>query len=508
MTNERNRTSKTLIGGAMVLTIAASVYAQEKPYTQPGTGQPPAPPAPPKPAAAAASPSAGLLNDWLRGESELFQDWDVGGQFRAREEHKEHFAAAGQANAVDFRKTGGDPDNTYLLLRTKVHLGYTPVPWLTAFVEGRNSSSTGDDRNPNPESDGPVDLHQAYISLGNPKEFPLLAKVGRQELSYGDERLIGAFDWNNIGRVFDAAKLRYQTKDIWLDAFVSRVVVPDDNNFNMSNEYDIFSGLYASTKTLVPKQETHLYFLARNASTDSPTLFAPHPATTALQGLATPRDIYTIGLRVKSLPGQFGGWDYEAELAGQFGRFKDSAAGPSLDQEAFAAHVAGGYTWSQAFGTPRLGLEYNYSSGDSDPNDNKHETFDNLFPTNHKFYGYMDFFSWQNVHNARLSGSLKPIKQLNVTLDYHAFWLADTHDSFYTAAGTRRTTGGYGINPNYRSYVGSEVDLIVTYALKPYAVLQGGYGHFFVGDYVDSSLAAVGGSTDADYLYGQFTFGF
>ena len=62
-------------------------------------------------------------------------------------------------------------------------------------------------------------MHQAYLVLGNAKQFPISAKVGRQELSYGDERLVGAFDWNNIGRVFDAAKLRYENDTLWVDAF-------------------------------------------------------------------------------------------------------------------------------------------------------------------------------------------------------------------------------------------------------------------------------------------------
>jgi len=46
--------------------------------------------------------------------------------------------------------------------------------------------------------------------IGNHKEFPVSLKVGRQELSYGEERLVGAFAWNNIGRVFDAVKVRWQ----------------------------------------------------------------------------------------------------------------------------------------------------------------------------------------------------------------------------------------------------------------------------------------------------------
>src|SRR5439155_1300650 len=276
---------------------------------------------------------------------------------------------------------------------------------------------------------------QAYVALGNSAEFPLSAKVGRQELAFGDERLVGASDWSNLGRVFDAAKLRYETKDLCVDALVSRPVLVDDNNLNVANDYEYLSGVYASTRTLVPKQETQLYFLARNAGTGSPTANA---GGAPQSGGGSPRDIYTIGLRVKSLAGQNGAWDYEAELAGQLGRFKETATSVSLDHEAFAAHAAGGYTWARSFGAPRVGLEYNYASGDHDPNDNKHETFDNLFPTNHKFYGYMDFVSWQNIHNLRVSGSIKPVKPLTVSLDYHAFWLADNHDSFYTAAGARR----------------------------------------------------------------------
>lgn len=441
--------------------------------------------------------SAGLINDWLRQQSEAAKRWDLGGQVRVRLEHKEYFAGPG---TVDFSRAG-NADNSYLMLREKVHIGYQPCSWLNVFTEARDSSTHNDDRNPNPEADR-FDLHQGYLVLGQAQEFPVTLKAGRQELNYGDERLVGSFDWNNLGRVFDAAKLRFENDHFWVDAFTGRVVLVDANNFNVANDYDWFSGLYASTKTLCPKQETQLYFLARNTAQGSPT------ATTGLPQTGGPgaRDIYTIGLRVKSLPAALGGWDYDAELAGQFGRFV--SAGVSLDHEAFAAHAAGGYTWQDVTWSPRLGLEYNYASGDRNPADGKHETFENLFPTNHKFYGYMDFVSWQNIHNARVGTSIKPLKALSVTLDYHAFWLVDDRDSFYQVSGASRLGGGYGLNSAAGKYVGSEIDLIATYALKKYAVLQGGYGHFFTGQYVNASLAPVGGSVDADYLYLQMVINF
>jgi hypothetical protein len=487
-----------LTGGALVLAAITACYSANSQTNAPVTA-----------AVAAGAPSAGLLNDWLRKESDVFQPWDFGGQVRARLEHKKYFAAPGQAGAIDFREHGGNPDNTYLLMRETAHAGYN-ADWWSIFVEGRVSHTEwGDDRNPNPETDA-LDFHQLYITVGNKKEFPLTLKVGRQELIYGDERLIGAADWLNLTRVFDGAKLRYEDKNFWVDAFVTRPVLYDDRNLNWNNEYEWFSGIYASTKTLVPKQETQLYFLARNAGEKSPRA---NEKGFPQAGGASPRDIYTVGARVKSLPGQLNGFDYGAEVAGQFGKWGSGAT--EIDHEAFAAYVGGGYTFEKAWGTPRVGVEYNYASGDKDPKDDKHETFENLFPTNHKFYGYMDFVSLQNIQNVRFMTSIKPHKKLTLTLDYHLFWLADTADSFYTVAGAPRGGGGVGTgtgfnrNKGYDSFVGSEIDLIGTYNIAPWAAVQVGYGHFFTGKYIDQSLSAPAfGSKDADYVYCQATFNF
>src|SRR5262249_25084906 len=153
------------------------------------------------------------------------------------------------------------------LQRVKPRVGYA-AEWFSVFVEGRGSYTSNDDRDPNPESDGPIDLYQAYVTVGNPKEFPLSLKIGRQELIYGDERLIGASDWNNLGRSLDAAKVRWQNEWAAVDFFTSRMVLPDDNHFNQPNDYDWFSGVYASTKK-IPKQTTEFYFLSRNTSAGS-----------------------------------------------------------------------------------------------------------------------------------------------------------------------------------------------------------------------------------------------
>ncbi|MEO6035446.1 MAG: alginate export family protein, partial [Verrucomicrobiota bacterium] len=101
-----------------------------------------------------------------------------------------------------------------------------------------------------------------------------------------------------------------------------------------------------------------------------------------------------------------------------------------------------------------------------------------------------------------------PLKDLTLTADYHAFWLANTSDLFYQASGASRSTGGYGIKANAGSYVGSEVDLIASYNVCKAANMQAGYGHFFVGDYIKNSLSKTSGATDADWVYLQMTVNF
>jgi hypothetical protein len=486
------------------LVLAASVSAQA-----------------PKPAAPA--PSAGLVNDYLREKDSALNKWDLGGSVRGRYEVKEGFGIPGVPGSVDFRDDGTDVSNDYWTEKLRYRVGYNDA-WWSALVEGRSSFAQSDERwayfatptpagtvnrqGKGPESDT-VDLHQAYFTVGNSKEFPITAKIGRQELSYGDERLVGAFAWNNIGRVFDTAKFRWQTDWFGMDLFTGCVVVPEDNEFNVDNDHDWFSGVYVNL-TKVPKHLLDVYFFSRNADSDAisivPSPQAPQPSA---------RDIYTLGLRLKSKPAEFGSWDYSIESAYQFGNFEDRrlAGTPRLDHDAWMAIVTGGYTFKDAWGKPRLGLEYCYGSGDGDPTDGDHGTFENLFPTNHKFYGYMDFLSLQNLHDVRAICTLKPHAKLTLNLEGHSFWLADTSDNFYNAGGAPRggtaTTPGnnYGVNPGYDSFLGFEVDVVASYAITRYAQLEAGYGHFFRGDYIEDSLSAIG-SQDADWFYIQAVFNF
>ncbi len=481
---------------ASVLLLAPSVFAQY------------APPPPP-------SAFAGFINEALRKDHPSMAAWDFGGLARIRYEVKDGAGIQGVPGSLDFRAENADNHNAFFIERFQVRGAYK-ADWWSVHAEARSSIAQGDERfastvpTPNkgqgPESD-PIDLHQAFFTVGNPKEFPVSLKVGRQELAYADEHFLGAFFWNNIGRVFDAAKATWQSEWFAADFFSGRPVIPLDDSFNVSNDYETLSGFWA-TSAKVPHHALDFFFLSRNVNGDSPSAVNQPEVP-----LPSPRDIYSIGARLKSKPGDFGSWDYTVDAVGQFGNFRDLRAGaPSsrIEHQAYAFIVNFGYTFADCPATPRLAIEYSHGSGDSDPTDDFHGTFDNLYPTNHKFYGYADFASLQNLHDIRPMLTLKPTARLSVALEGHLFWLADTHDSFYNVGGGPRggigtTAGnGYGINPSYDSSLGAEIDVIAGYALTRYAQLEAGYSRFFTGSYIDSSLSDPSfGSRDANWAYLQ-----
>ncbi len=377
-------------------------------------------------------------------------------------------------NNFDFNSAAGTiNDDSWLLNRLRLNVKVQPTPWMTFFAEGQDSQEIGSQRPDRPgalgaEGDNTFDLRQAWFELGDVKSFPLTLKAGRQVLLYGDQRLIGPLDWNNISRTFDAAKLRWHGRDgLWVDLFTSSVVVPDRGGFDESNWNSVFSGLYAHIPTL-ELQDTELYVL--------------HLRDTNL-GHA----FFTFGTHLKSQPEALGSWDYEAEFAVQTGR----AGGRDL--RAFASYVEGGYTFDHPW-KPRVGLEYSYGTGDGNPADGDQGAFQNLFPTNHLHYGLIDAFSWSNLHDVALHLSVKPMAKLTTSLEFHVFWLDDTADTWRRA---NAATPVRAANPAASNYAGSELDLTVAYTVCDSFRVMAGYSHFFAGDY----LAATGASSDADFLY-------
>ncbi|MBM4048274.1 MAG: hypothetical protein FJ279_24485, partial [Planctomycetes bacterium] len=340
------------------------------------------------------------------------KDWrlSLGGEMRYRFEDRRDF---------DFNRKRVDHDS-FNLTRVRMHADLKFRQFARLFVEGRDSRMGDEKRLTKRGSEDTFDIQNLFLDLkalgGN---VPLTLRLGRQELSYGDERLIGSLDWGNVRRTFDGVKAIYDTKPVRVDIFWVRPVGTPRKDLNDADYSRSFRGAYATLKT-IPNHALDVYAVQFKEETTS---------VTGGDGRRGDFEIETYGSRFVGTRKafNFGAFDYGVEAAMQRGNWSHD------DVDTWAIHTRGGYTFQKIPWTPRLGVEYNHASGDHNPRDDKFQTFHNLFPTNHDKYGYMDFVGWRNIDNWRFSLSAQPTPKLFLSLDYHLFHLDEERDALYNA---------------------------------------------------------------------------
>ena len=228
--------------------------------------------------------------------------------------------------------------------------------------------------------DTEIDLHQGYLTYLIDETFSF--RLGRSELNYGDQLLVGGVGWSHTGRSFDLALARFQKSHGSVEIFNSKLV---DRNLTTAGPGDRnFSGIYSSYELGSWAKAFDLYaFLLEDRGADP-----------ALKTAA-------YGTRLKS---EWNGFDLRLEAT-----FETVEAGSQQDEHQVDIEI--GHRWSNASIQPRLSAEYFQAS----------EDFDQLFPTGHKWLGIADLFTRKNIKGYRLGLSSLPVENLSVALDYHFF---------------------------------------------------------------------------------------
>ena len=383
--------------------------------------------------------------------------------------------------------TGGafkpDHDDAYLLSRLRLNMTIRAESWLKFSFQAQDAHVFWKSQHPAaPPFQDALDLRQGYVEIGDSEKGAFGFRAGRQELAFGDERLIGNAHWLNTARSFDGLRGTYRRKGYRVDAFASRVVKLQDREFDWSTPGNNFYGIYGGLEKLVPKATIEPYFLWRRGS--------GLKTETGTPGIL---NFGTVGFRwVGKLPAHL---DYGIETARQSGSLGSDTIG------AWAGHWVVGYTMPHLRLQPRWSLEYNYASGDHNPKDGKRGTFDQLYPSAHDKLGLDDQVGWKNIRNARAGVEIKPAKQWSVVARYDAWWLADSHDALYSGAGAvvaRDSTGASG------RFVGQELDSVVAYNFSRQFQFSGGYGHIFPGTFLNH--ATSGKSYSFPYATTTFVF--
>lgn len=354
-------------------------------------------------------------------------------------------------------------EDGFAISRLRLDLTFRPSRHVKVFLQPQDSrvADLAPVRNPRSARD-PLDLRQAYVSFGR-EDGPWTVSVGRRELNFMDARLLGGRNWHNISPTWDGSMLTLRSGEDRIDLLAySQVDIRE--GLNVPSRTRFVYGAFGSVKSWAPGQLIEPFLL----TTRRPVAIASN-----LGGL-----LRTAGSRISGTFGQ--GWDYQVLLAAQGGGESDSP------QRAWAGVWGLGRTIDKAPARPRIGFEWSYASGDSDPLDGRTGTFDTLFPSPHRIYGEQDIVGFRNVKILKAGLQLTPRKDLRAILDFLDYRLASRRDGLYQTSFRRRIApppGGAASDS-----VGSELDLVVLYRLSPAVEFRFSVSRFFAGPFVIRNL--------------------
>lgn len=371
--------------------------------------------------------------------------------------------------------------NDYLLHRAYLFADIHYGPNFRAFVQIASGLTAGWTGTPPATQKNDLDFLQGFGELSFPVETgAVMLRAGRQEMSFGSSRLVSVRESPNFRRSFDAVRGTWNiSKDIRVDAFVSRPVAPQFGVFDDGiDENQTFWGVYATAPVPgVSSLKVDVYYFGidrRNAN------FA--------QGIATERR-ETIGAR---LFGKHDGFDWNTEGAFQFGSFGAS------NIQAWTVSTDVGYTFAGLPFTPRVGLKADAISGDKNLKDGTLGTFNPLFPKL-PYFSEANLVAPMNLLDIQPNLTLSLTPKVSFNVGWNPFWKQEAADAVYSSALTpvKGTAGGSG------RYIGQQVSATLAWAATSHLNIAGTYVHYTPGERVRQA-----GGQDGDFVavWAQFLF--
>jgi len=440
----------------------------------------------------------------------------------------------------DWSSKGNNLD--FVEQRTRINVNADFTEEVSAFVEldvydvwgtgFRSDYMTGSDF-PNGNT---VSLYQGYIQAKEMWGQPLQLRIGRQELSFGSEWLVGTNDTNSMftGLSFDGIRLTYATDMFSVDAWAAKLAefgaIEEDADTD-------FYGVYASYKGLENISIDAYWMLVRDAWSLNDTNLTWFPEL--LENWLSIDDydvtnLHTVGLRGA---GTIGAFDFEAEAAYQFGDADEVGwtftpfnfygdDGADFDGS-WGGNLEVGYTFDMNY-KPRVFLGGAYMSGEDNRDVSFWEwlnpfdlpkssvSFNRLF-SNWEYSQFMDLFGdMSNFWVVRGGVSAMPTETVEVMLKASYLQANAAFDApRYMKLGRYRVP----LNPRWSFWtqensqdLGVEVELSAKYNYSEDLVFQAGWAHLFTGDGLqdgsftsNNGLVFNGGSDndDADYVYAE-----
>lgn len=284
--------------------------------------------------------------------------------------------------------------------------------WGQQFVQGTLAS---------------FEMHEAWGKFNINDNIGL--KLGRQEIQINKDRIIGNIDWITSGVSHDAVVIYYKEKDtkINLGLAYNQTMESLINSFYSQKNYKSLAYLDLSSKT--SDREFYLMNIVDGLQKSE-----------AIQEIAWRN---TFGIELE---------DFNNTLPFSLGLYYQS--GKTQDNKNISSHMINSKI-SQSFNSFKLNLGLDVISGSQ--NNNNYGAFNTLYGTNHKFYGYMDYYL--NIPKDTKEGGLNDIyvelkynlnKDNDFALKYHTFML--NTNKFVKTSGEK-----------YDASLGNELDFTYNY---------------------------------------------
>jgi hypothetical protein len=358
-------------------------------------------------------------------------------------------------------------DDNYLLNRWRFFMQIKPASWLRIVGQMQDARAWWQQPPLQPPNTNRFDLKLAYAEIGDPEHQWISVRVGRQLINYNNT-IIANSEWRDQGRSYDAVVTNIHVDRVHLGIFAASVVVPLDEGISHHQEGNNIYGMYGGIDNVfLPTSSLEPFVLWR---VDPSVSVEPTAESKAKTGHESEQ---AYGVRYKGLA--LNNFDYSVEAIREAGTDGDN------NIRAWGTTDGIAYRFAPVPWKPRVFTQYDYASGDKNPKDPVHETFDTMYPTAHDRFGISDQFGWQNIKAIRAGLTVEPHNRWSVTAQWLNFWLASATDSLYNTSGgsiVRDTAGTAG------NHIGNEADLYTWYELNRHVNVGFGVAHIFPGQYL------------------------
>ena len=367
------------------------------------------------------------------------------------------------------------PDIDYELLLYDARVWGSSIP-RSAFVKNAHTSEAYT-MDPYREY---LELFDASVTFKRLFAKDLSLKIGRQDISMGDHRIVGPGTWGNaVGHLWDAARFIYRDGKNRLDLWYGQTRVKDPDRFSLLQRH-LFEGVVAYG---------HIASIGKGAL--EPFALYKHTLRPKVKG---GHEFYAyLGYAgVRWYAKDFHAFNWDVTYAREFG------SDGGKDVRAYGYVLKAGYrlkTWPLQ---PNLVVGRLYAGGDDDPGDGTMKTFMTPFgSTDGGHYGRMDIMKWANLEDNQIDLHLKFTPKLRMKLSYHDFRLAQSQDS-WRYYGYRNRSG------RHDTHLGGETDGQLFYDPSTRWRVTAIVAHFDAGSFVRHNVA----DNDANRLFFQIQYRF